>query len=144
MDHDLTWDIADEPRAGDAAVVDAGLESFNLRAADFAAIRRLACFARVRGSDIIGGAVGRYWNEACELQQLWVRDDYRRSGVGARLLRNFEDSARQRGCKLLYLDTFSFQAPNFYRKRGFRVACELRGFPDGVSKFIMTRALDEI
>lgn len=81
--------------------------------------------------------------ESCELQQLRVRDDHRRRGVGTRLLRSFEDGARRRGCKLLYLDTFSFQAPNFYRKHGFRVGCELKGFPDGVSKFITTRALDE-
>jgi len=112
-------------------------------AADFATIRRLACFARLSGGDVVGGAVGRYWNQACELQQIWVHGDYRRSTVGTRLLRAFEEGARRRGCKLVYLDTFSFQAPEFYRKLGYDVACELTGFPEGASKLIMTRALDE-
>lgn len=143
MNPELTFDIPGEPTPIDAAVVDAGLDSFNRQAADFTTIRRLACFARRSGGAVVGGAVGRYWNQACELQQLWVRDDHRRSTVGTRLLRAFEEGARLRGCKLIYLDTFSFQAPDFYRKLGYRVACELTGFPNGASKLIMTRALDE-
>jgi GNAT superfamily N-acetyltransferase len=144
MNSELTWDIADEPKPADVAVVDAGLDAFNRQAADFTAIRRLACFARSPAGDVIGGAVGRYWGQACELQQIWVHSDHRRGGVGTRLVRAFEDGARQRGCNLIYLDTFSFQAPNFYRKVGYRVSCELDGFPRGMSKFIMTRSLDEI
>jgi GNAT superfamily N-acetyltransferase len=141
---ELTWDITDDPAPADAAVVDAGLDAFNRRACDFTTIRRLACFARLPGGDVIGGAVGRYWSQACELQQIWVHDDHRRRTIGKRLLRDFEEAARRRGCRLVYLDTFSFQAPDFYRKLGYGVACELTGFPDGASKFIMTRALDEI
>ena len=143
MNPELAFDIADEPSSVDAAVVDAGLGAFNRLAADFTAIRRLACFARVPAGDVIGGAVGRYWNEACELQQVWVHNDYRRGTVGTRLVQAFEEGARQRGCRLVYLDTFSFQAPDFYRKLGYRVACELTGFPDGASKLIMTRPLVE-
>src|SRR5688500_7422316 len=125
MDHELTWDIADEPSPTDAAVIDAGLDSFNRQAAEFATIRRLAWCARLRAGDVIGGAVGGDWNEACELQHGWVRDVHRRRSVGTRLLRAFEEGARQRGCRLIYLDTVSFQAPNFYRKLGYRVAGEL-------------------
>jgi N-acetylglutamate synthase-like GNAT family acetyltransferase len=143
MNSELMWDIADEPSPADAAVVDAGLDAFNRQAADFTTIRRLACFARVPAGDVIGGAVGRYWNHASELQQVWVHNNYRRATVGTRLVRAFEEGARRRGCKLVYLDTFSFQAPDFYRKLGYGVACELIGFPDGASKFIMTRALAE-
>jgi N-acetylglutamate synthase-like GNAT family acetyltransferase len=139
---EITWDVTDEPNPA-AAIVDAGLDAFNRHAADFTTIRRLACFARLPRGDVIGGAVGRYWNQACELQQIWVHTDHRRSTVGTRLVRTFEEAARRRGCTLVYLDTFSFQAPDFYRKLGYAVACELPGFPDGSSKFIMTRSLHE-
>ncbi len=52
-----------------------------------------------------------------------------------------EAEARTRGCALLYLDTFTFQAPAFYLKLGYEVACELKGFPDDVSKFVMRKTL---
>src|SRR5262245_7927154 len=121
------WETCDVLDPADVAAVDAGLEAFNQQAADFAAIGRFGCFARLASGALIGGAVGRYWGRACELQQLWVREDRRRSGVGSKLVREFEKRARDLGCNLLYLNTFSFQAPDFYRKLGYTVACEFPG-----------------
>ena len=139
----LTWESVDAPDPTDMAVVDSGLDEYNHRAADLAAIYKLACFARLPSGEIAGGAVGRYWGTACELQQIWVRQDYRNSGVGKRLMELFERRAQEHGCTLLYLDTFSFQAPNFYLKLGYEVACEFPGFPGGVSKFIMQKKLQK-
>lgn len=137
----LRIDETDEPLAADAAVVDAGLDAYNHAASDLNAIRHMACFARTCDGEIAGGAVGRRWGAAAEMQQIWVREDLRRSGIGARLVRAFEDLARRRGCDLLYLDTFTFQAPAFYARLGFTVACELPGFPGGSSKLILTKRL---
>lgn len=49
--------------------------------------------------------------------------------------------AAQRGCRTVYMDTFSFQAPAFYHGRGYAVAAELRGFPDGIVKFLLVKPL---
>jgi GNAT superfamily N-acetyltransferase len=136
----ITWDTRDALDPADVAAVDAGLEAYNLNAADFDAIGRFGCFARSAG-ELIGGAVGRYWAEACELQQIWVREDLRRGGIGSKLVTGFEARARELGCKLLYLETFSFQAPRFYEKLGYEVACAFPGFPDGASKFLMQKRL---
>jgi hypothetical protein len=46
-----------------------------------------------------------------------------------------------RGCHTLYLTTFSFQAPAFYQALGYRPVAELRGFPDGIVKYLMVRTL---
>ena len=35
-----------------------------------------------------------------------------------------------RGCGLVYLDTFTFQAPEFYRRLGYGTLCTIEGFPD--------------
>lgn len=90
---------------------------------------------------MVGGAVERTWGECCELRQLWVADSQRRRGLGTRLVREFERSARDRGCRLLYLETFSFQAKPFYEKIGYQVAAEIKGFEDGIIKYLMTRDL---
>jgi len=42
---------------------------------------------------------------------------------------------------VVYLDTFSFQAPEFYRRCGYAVALRIDGFPDGIAKHLMVKHL---
>jgi ribosomal protein S18 acetylase RimI-like enzyme len=123
----------------EAAVVDAGLGAANEAAAPLHEVQRLATFARLPSGEVIGGAVGRTWGTCCELQQLWVESAYRRRGVGARLVREFESRAHARGCRTFYLETFSFQAPSLYRSLGYVVRLELTGFGAGIVKYTMVR-----
>ena len=53
----------------------------------------------------------------------------------------FEERATARGCRVFYLETFSFQAPAFYRNLGYESALELRGFPCGIVKHVMTKRI---
>jgi GNAT superfamily N-acetyltransferase len=135
----LTFEVQDNPPAEDARVVDTGLGEANKLAAPIDGVKPLACFARTEAGAVIGGAVGRTWGECCELQQLWVARAHRLHGVGSRLVRMFEARGRERGCRTFYLDTFSFQALSFYQSLGYRAAHEIRGFPDGIVKYLMVR-----
>ncbi|WP_272899885.1 GNAT family N-acetyltransferase [Tolypothrix bouteillei] len=45
-------------------------------------------------------------------------ESFRGEGYGDALLATAEQEAVKRGCQYVYLDTFSFQAPEFYRKQG--------------------------
>ena len=97
----------------------------------------VAAFAAEPSGKVIGGAVGRTWGRCCELLQLWVTPEHRASGVGSRLLRDFEDRARGRGCNVFYLTTLSFQAPDFYRKHGYEELARIDGYPNGIVKYLM-------
>lgn len=132
----------DDVPADAGNVVDAGLDAYNGEAAPLHEVQRLSCFARLPSGAVVGGAIGRTWGEACELQQLWVHADHRGHGLGAELLRRFESLATRRGCRVFYLETFNFQAPAFYRRCGYRVATEIRAFPHGIAKFLMMRGGD--
>jgi ribosomal protein S18 acetylase RimI-like enzyme len=138
---DIHWDVSDSPDTSDLAVVADGLEAANQTAADLAAVRPMACFARLASGKVIGGAVARTWGECCEIQQLWVAPPYRRRGIARQMIELVETEAVTRGCTLVYLETFSFQAPQLYRSAGFEVACEFTGFPDKVVKYIMRKEL---
>jgi len=72
---------------------------------------------------------------------LWVKDELRGRGYGSRLLTLAEDEARQCGAKSVYLDTFSFQAPNFYKPHGYQVFGELQNFPAGHQRYFLTKQL---
>jgi GNAT superfamily N-acetyltransferase len=131
----------DEPPIDDARVVDEGLGNANAGAAPLHEVRPLACFARAPTGQVIGGAVGRSWGECCELQQLWVEPVRRGSGIGKRLVREFESLAQRRGCTTFYLETFNFQAPQFYQALGYRTTHEHAVYPHGIVKFTMVRTL---
>jgi ribosomal protein S18 acetylase RimI-like enzyme len=136
-------DLADEIDERAAGVVDRGLGEFNASAAPLHAVQALACFARAPEGTVIGGVVGRTWGLCCELQQLWVEPVYRHRGIASQLVRAFETGARDRGCRTIYLETFSFQAPALYRALGYEVQLELGGLAPGISKFVMVRELRE-
>jgi GNAT superfamily N-acetyltransferase len=124
------------------AVVDRGLGEANAAAAPLHEVAPLACIARDGDGRVIGGAVGRRWGECAELQQLWVHEASRRRGVGAALVREFLSLARSRGCKVVFLETFSFQAPRLYLSLGFRVAYDNTLYPHGIVKHHLVRRLD--
>lgn len=132
----------DAPPPKAVAAVDRGLGEANAAAAPLHEVAPLACIARDGRGRVVGGAVGRWWGECAELQQLWVQEASRRRGVGSALVREFLSMARARGCKSVFLETFSFQAPDLYRSLGFRVVHENDLYPHGIVRYHLVRRLD--
>lgn len=139
-----TWEIHDTVPDGAGGVVDAGIGIFNDAAAPLHQVVPLSCFARSPAGAVLGGAVGRTWGGCCELQQLWVHEAHRRAGIGRGLMQRFEARAGSRGCHSFYLETFSFQAPGFYRALGYGVHAQIDGFPDGITKYLMFKRLPPV
>ena len=134
---EFVFRTTDNPADGDLQLVDAGLEQHNFAAAPLSEVARLAAFATEPSGRIVAGAVGRTWGKCSELLQLWVAPEFRAHRVGSRLLRDFEEHARTRGCTVFYLTTLSFQAPDFYRKHGYGVLAQITGYPNGITKYLM-------
>jgi ribosomal protein S18 acetylase RimI-like enzyme len=42
---------------------------------------------------------------------------------------------------MVYLFTYSFQAPGFYRSLGYVVEHTIRGYPMGIERYTMARSL---
>ena len=139
------FSFAIEEKGADEAIarVDAGLDAFNAAAPSLAGVRPLAVICRAADGEVVGGLVGRTLGECAEVRQLWVAAEYRKRGTGAALMQRFEAAAAGRGVRLVYLDTFSFQAPGFYRKLGYEVALEIAGYAEGVSKFTLVKRLPQ-
>ena len=96
--------------------------------------------SRTEDGGVVGGAVGRWWGQCCELQQLWVEPSYRRRGIATQLVQAFEARAREHGCSTFYLETFSFQAPRLYELLGCSVAYEHKVYPHGIIKYMMLKS----
>lgn len=137
----LTLELTDAPRAADLDVVDAGLHASNLAAADLDAVQPLAVFARDDSGAIVAGLRARTWGRAAEIQQLWVRPDLRLRGLGLKLMETAEAALVARGCTLVYLETFSWQAPWLYLRCGFEIAAQFEGMPRMGVKYVMHKRL---
>lgn len=131
--------VHDSHPPDETALVDDGLGEANDAAAPLHEVRPLSCFARADDGRVVGGAVGRWWGQCCELQQIWVEPLQRRLGIGTRLIEAFEARAREHGCSVFYLETFNFQAPRLYRSIGYRVAYEHNIYPHGIVKYVMVK-----
>lgn len=93
------------------------------------------------GHIIAGCLAGLYFGCVLGVDILWVDASYRRQGLGAFLLREIEEAARQQSCTLIHLDTFDFQAKDFYLKQGYTVFGTLEGCPEGHSRYYLCKAL---
>jgi GNAT superfamily N-acetyltransferase len=90
---------------------------------------------------MVGGLVGETFIGWLFVKFLWVSEAYRGKGWGKSLMEAAEREARRRGVRNVYVDTFSFQAPKFYAKLGYREFGRLDDFPAGHSRHWLTKAL---
>ncbi|MEM9354011.1 MAG: GNAT family N-acetyltransferase [Planctomycetota bacterium] len=143
MGDDLVWQTTDTPVKADDGVVDAGLSAHNRAAGVLEGVRPLRCYARTASGQVVGGALAQTLGECCSLDILWVDEALRGRGIGAELVGRVEAEAAQRGCRLVFLESFSFQAPRFYERLGYERLCAFPGFPDGAVKYVMQKRLSE-
>ncbi len=93
--------------------------------------------------EIVAGLSGWTWAKACEIQALWVHPALRGQGYGRQLLETAEQEARARGCQVILLGSYSFQAPAFYQKLGYKIAWQLNDFPPGHQHCYLTKRFAE-
>jgi GNAT superfamily N-acetyltransferase len=72
---------------------------------------------------------------------LYVDEAYRGKRLGSQLLQQVEAQAKQLGSKLSHLDTFDFQAKDFYLKQGYEVFGTLANCPQGHNRFYFKKEL---
>ena len=94
------------------------------------------------GGNVIAGSIGfaNCWREAF-LDNLWVDERYRKQGLGSALIEDFEKEVREKGCTLIHLDTFDWQAREFYEKHGYKVFGTCEDCPKGHKRFYMVKYL---
>ncbi|WP_329547184.1 GNAT family N-acetyltransferase [Streptomyces sp. NBC_01356] len=91
---------------------------------------------------LAGGLVGHTWATWLHVTYLWVDAPHRGTGLGSRLLAEGERLAiEERGCRAARLETWDFQAPDFYKKQGYEVVCVIPDYPPGITEYTLTKRL---
>ena len=131
----LPFVITDQPAVHDLEFVETQINRYNVAQTGAYDYQALAIFVRNEQHEIIAGLSGYTWAGMCEVQFLWVHPDQQRQGYGGGLLSAAEQEARQRGCSIMILSTYSFQAPRFYQQHGYELAGRTAECPPGHSNY---------
>lgn len=99
-----------------------------IRTAD---VESLAIILNDADGAIIGGLSADFYWGWLEINNLWLSTGWRRRGLGRLLVSLAEAEAQRRGCRRAWLRTFSFQAPDFYQRLGYRIVGQLEDYPPG-------------
>jgi ribosomal protein S18 acetylase RimI-like enzyme len=130
----------EDPSPRDLRLLVDHLVAFNRERAEPSEHRPLAVFLH-DGSELVGGVAGYTHWKWLFVSHLWVAESVRRSGWGRRLMQEIEAAAARRGCRAAHLDTFSFQAREFYEKLGYRRFGTLPDYPPGESRYFLWKEL---
>lgn len=92
--------------------------------------------------EIVGGILAKMycWN-VIYIDALWIDENYRNCGIGTKLLKEIEKIAIKESCNLIHLDTFDFQAKDFYIKNGYEVFGVLDECPKDHKRYFLKKYL---
>jgi GNAT superfamily N-acetyltransferase len=81
-----------------------------------------------------------HWN-ILYVAAFFVDERYRGQGLGSALLNKVESEAKAAGSTLAHLDTFDFQAKDFYLKHGYEIFGVLDDCPPGHKRYYLKKKL---
>ncbi|HYB70681.1 MAG TPA: GNAT family N-acetyltransferase [Candidatus Bathyarchaeia archaeon] len=135
--------ILSDPHASEAlkqVVVD-HLDTYNVAVTGLSEYSPVNLFLQDGSQEVVGGLLALIWGGVMYVRILWVAAALRGQGHGGRLLEVAEQRAVERGCRHVFLDSFSFQAPGFYEKHGYTVWAKVDDWPAGHSHYFLRKDL---
>ncbi|ADQ78810.1 GCN5-related N-acetyltransferase [Paludibacter propionicigenes WB4] len=92
-------------------------------------------------NEVVAGILTKIYLKCIFVELLWVNDKHRKSGIGSKLLLDVEKTAKEKGCNFIHLDTFSFQAIDFYKKQGYIIFATIEDYPDDNKRYFLKKYL---
>lgn len=119
------------------------IDIFNVAQLGFSGTLEMAIRYAVKENHTIVAGVDAlfYLGEILYVHVLYVDEKYRKRGLGSRLLKKAEEDAKAKGAKLVHLDTFDFQAKDFYLKHGYEIFGTLEDCPKGHNRYYLRKNL---
>lgn len=139
------WKIT-ESTAEDKSIILDKLVSFNQRtlgiATDKPSSFELNYVVKLEGTIIAGINACLYFTQSIlHTNHLFVDEKHRGQRLGSTLLKKVENEAKTRGVELAHLDTFDWQAKDFYLKHGYEIWGVLEDCPKGHKRYYLKKRL---
>lgn len=137
----MIFEITDTIQETDEKYIFDGLLEYNLERIEDKNPRDLGIYLPDKEGRKIAGLIGSTHGNWLFVKYLWVSKELRGKQIGSRILKQAEETAKERGCKYSFLDTFSFQAPLFYKKHGYKEVFTLENYPVTGKRYYFTKNL---
>ena len=79
--------------------------------------------------NLLAGLVAETFGNCLEIEYLFVKEELRGQGIGSKLLQQAESEAKKRNCRFSFVNTYQFQAPDFYLSHGYKEVFALQDYP---------------
>lgn len=90
---------------------------------------------------LLAGLVAETFGNWLEIEYLFVKEELRGQGIGSKLLQQAESEAKNRNCCFAFVNTYQFQAPDFYQKYGYKEVFALKNYPYTGQRFYYQKDL---
>lgn len=140
----LSITVEHEPAIDVTRALFDGLSRANVERIGDGKIEHLCVTARHSSKALAGGLYGELYWGWLNILALWVSPDLRRQGLGSQLLTRAEAEACAKGCRGVYLDTFTFQDVALYTRAGYEIFGTLEHFPSGHSRHFLSKRLPRV
>ncbi|HVZ69120.1 MAG TPA: GNAT family N-acetyltransferase [Rhizomicrobium sp.] len=138
----MTLSIAVEPFDEVAAkIITDSLIAFNRAKANRPEPQKFLVLLRDEARTVRGGISAALHYDVLYIDDLFVEEAFRGQDHGTKLIRLAEEEGRKRGARLVWLDTYSWQARPFYEKQGYEVFGELPYWNGTHRRHFMKKAL---
>lgn len=135
-------ELIEAPSETNVAALYDGLHAFNLQHIPNLNEISLGLFIRNNNEEIVAGAIGTILPAVMQIKYLWLAEDTRGQGIGKNLMQRLENEANARGLQSIALETYTFQAPEFYTKLGFKEVGRYINHPsNGIDKVFYQKNL---
>ncbi len=135
-------ELIETPSETDVAALYDGLHAFNLQHLPNLNEVSFGLFIRNINEEIVGGAVAVLLPSVMQIKYLWLAAHIRGQGIGKNLMQRLENEASARGLQSIALETYTFQAPEFYTKLGFNEVGRYINHPSsGIDKVFYQKSL---
>jgi ribosomal protein S18 acetylase RimI-like enzyme len=136
-------EVSHDTALADVRVIENGLfEHARVSGIEPRNYRPVGFLLRDENGALVGGLIGATVWGWLQIRDLWIVAHARGQGWGSTLMDHAEREGIARGCHHACLDTFDFQALEFYRRRGYEVFGTLRDFPTGHERYFVSKRLD--
>ncbi len=117
------------------------LKAYNLSKLETSEVVPVGVYYEDENGRKFAGLTGEIFGNWLCIKYLVVDESLRSQGIGSKLLTAVEEEARNRGCRFSFVDTFSFQAPDFYVKHGYKEVFTLKEYPITGARYYYTKEL---
>ena len=126
MDYQISYEK--NPKSEDLQILNDGISEQAKQKKGMKQLDFFAFFIRDDSGTIIGGCGGDNMYGCLYVGQLWITEQLRGKGFGTKLMQSAEILAKNSGCNFMAVNTFDWEALDFYKKLGFYVEFERKGF----------------